>query len=131
MLAKKLNHQCWVAGFLLCLTAMHCPADVFNHSSKTLFLLSEESGKVFELPPGGAFYGRQDAILLPHGAGVRVFKTVDHVDAVVSPRRSIITYGGNLFERCGQWLIGGWIDRRPIAYSWVKHIDRSYREFFG
>jgi len=127
---KAQRFRLWLGGLLLGL-ALGCSADVFNHSSATLFLLGEEGDKVFELPPGGAFLGRQDAILLPSGAGVRVFKTVDQIDVVISPRHTLITYGGTLLQRCGQWLIGGWLDRRPVGQRWVQQIGRHYRESFG
>ncbi len=116
----------WV---LVAFSASGARADVINRTSSFIYLQPEAPGALIALPPGGSFYGDQDAVLIPDPYGVRVFKTVDRTHALVNTSAGVRSFGGNPVERLGQRLFGGWLTaEKRWGYRWARRLVRVYRE---
>lgn len=87
---------------------------VENRSSRLVFIKLEESGTVVSLEPGGTFEGRQDGLAIPALSPGKVFKTPDHVDAVVLEDGTVETRVQG-FGVPVPTMLGGWLTTAPDA----------------
>jgi len=120
--------NCCIAACIMLLTCS-APAfgDVRNDSSEIIYVKLDGKEDVRAVPAKTQFRGKQDGLAIPARNSGSVFKTVRDINAVVHQDGTVSTFGGNIVEKLGQLIMGGWKEEDFVRQypSWKKLYEKS------